>query len=232
MNYLNLFLFAVLPYVALFAFLLVSIQRYSKRGFSYSSLSSQFLENKVHFWGLVPFHYGILILLLGHLLLFLIPEQVLSWNRVPLRLYLLEAAGFIGGLFAMVGLVHIVARRFASDRNRTITTAADWIVLSVLLFQVGTGLFTAVFSRWGSSWFASSLSPYLMSLFTFKPNLAYVTPLPLLVKLHIIGAYLFFLLFPFTRLVHILVVPNPYLWRKPQMVRWYWHRKKRRSVEG
>ena len=51
-------LFAVLPYVAFFTFFLVTIQRYRQRTFSYSSLSSQFLENQKHFWGLVPFHFA------------------------------------------------------------------------------------------------------------------------------------------------------------------------------
>ena len=55
-HYLDQFLFVVLPYVAFFTFFLVSIQRYVARTFTYSSLSSQFLENQQHFWGLVPFH--------------------------------------------------------------------------------------------------------------------------------------------------------------------------------
>ena len=54
------FLFVALPYVCLFTFLLMTIYRYRQQSFSYSSLSSQFLENKQHFWAVVPFHYGIL----------------------------------------------------------------------------------------------------------------------------------------------------------------------------
>jgi nitrate reductase gamma subunit len=59
------------------------------------------------------------------------------------------------------------------------------------------------------------------SLAKLNPNLAAVSAMPLLVKLHIVNAYLVIGYFPFTRLVHVLVVPNPYLWRKPQVVRWY-----------
>ena len=66
-------------------------------------------------------------------------------------------------------------------------------------------------------------APYFWSLLTLNPDISYVTPMPWLVKLHIINAYLLILLFPFTRLVHVLVVPNPYLWRKPQVVRWAWN---------
>ncbi len=229
LDYFNLFWFAVLPYVALFTFLLVTIQRYTRRGFTYSSLSSQFLENKIHFWGLVPFHYGILTILFGHLLGFLIPRQVLLWNSDPLRLHILEVTAFIGGIFTLVGLVNIVIRRLVDPRAKVVTSTADWVVLSILLFQIGTGLFVAIFNSWGSSWFAASITPYFWSLLAFSPDIAFVTPMPMLVKLHIISAYFLILLFPFTRLVHVLVIPNPYLWRKPQLVRWYWDRKKIRT---
>ncbi len=231
-DYFNLFWFMALPYVALFTFFLVTILRYTRLGFTYSSLSSQFLENRFHFWALVPFHYGILTVLGGHIVAFLIPREVLAWNSQPLRLYFIEVAVFIGGIFTLVGLINIVLRRLTDPKAKMVTSVADWIVIGALIFQVGTGLYTAVFNSWGSSWFAASLSPYLWSIVKFSPDIAYVTPLPLVVKLHIIGAYAIILLFPFTRLVHILVVPNPYLWRKPQVVRWYWDRKTIRNVTG
>jgi nitrate reductase gamma subunit len=70
-HYLDELLFAILPYVAFFTFFLVTIERYRRGRYSYSSLSSQFLENRQHFWSLVPFHYGILAVLAGHILGFL-----------------------------------------------------------------------------------------------------------------------------------------------------------------
>jgi nitrate reductase gamma subunit len=74
---------------------------------------------------------------------------------------------------------------------------------------------------WGSSWFAIAVTPYLWSVATLNPNMAVVAVMPWMVKLHIINAFLVIGFFPFTRLVHILVAPNPYLWRRPQVVRWY-----------
>ncbi len=230
-DYFNILWFEILPYIAIFTFFLITIQRYTKKGFTYSSLSSQFLENDVHFWGMVPFHYGILFVLLGHIIGFLFPEKLLLWNSHPLRLYILEISAFVGGAFAFIGLLIIIFRRLTDVRAKVVTSTVDWIVLVFLLFLISTGLLTAIFERWGSSWFAASLAPYLWSLVSLNPELAYVTPMPLLVKLHIISAYLIILLFPFTRLVHILVVPNPYLWRKPQLVRWYWDRKRIRKPE-
>ena len=100
--YLDPLLFAVLPYMAFFTFFLGTIQRYRQRTFSYSSLSSQFLENQRHFWSLVPFHYGILIVIAGHLVAFLFPRELLAFNSVPIRLYILEVTALIFGLSSLV----------------------------------------------------------------------------------------------------------------------------------
>lgn len=226
MSYLDMLLFAVLPYLAVFTLIIISVLRYAKLGFTYSSLSSQFLENKQHFWGLVPFHYGILTVLAGHVIAFLIPREILWWNSKPARLYVLEVFALVAGVLALVGLVNILVRRLGSTKVRMTTSLADWFVLGLLLFSVVTGVYTALFYRWGSSWFASAMSPYLWSILRLSPDLSYIAPTPVLFKLHVVAAYLIVLLFPFTRLVHILVVPNPYLWRKPQLVRWYWNRKR------
>ena len=220
-GYLDGLLFGILPYVALFTFLLVTIQRYRGQAFTYSSLSSQFLENRQHFYGLVPFHYGILVVLTGHVVAFLLPAEFLWWNSRPLRLYVLESAALIFGILTLVGLLLIMMRRANTGKVRTVTTPADWIVLALLLFQVLGGIYVAIAYPWGSSWFASIASPYLWSLVRLAPDLTAIGALPLAVKLHIANAYLLVLVFPFTRLVHVLVIPNPYLWRRPQVVRWY-----------
>jgi len=217
---LDLFFFIVLPYTALAVFLLATINRYRTRPFTYSSLSSQFLENQQHFWVQVSFHYGILILLLGHLIAFLFPRQVLLWNSRPLRLYVLEISAFIFAVLTLVGLLGVILRRTAEAKVRVITSATDWILSGLLLFQVLTGIDVAVFYGWGSSWFAATLTPYLWSLLRLSPDIRAIAPLPWMVKVHIIGTWIILGFFPFTRLVHILVAPIPYLWRRPQVVRW------------
>jgi nitrate reductase gamma subunit len=213
--------FTVLPYMALFIFFLVTIQRYRSGSFSYSSLSSQFLENHQHFWGLVPFHYGILTVLAGHVVAFLIPRQILLWNSHPLRLYVLEITALIFGLLTLFGLGAAIVRRFTVSKVQIVTSLLDWILYGMLLFQVVTGIAVALFHPWGSSWFAASAAPYFWSILKLNPNLSYIAPMPWLVKIHMLNAYLVIGFFPFTRLVHVLVVPNPYLWRKPQVARWY-----------
>ncbi len=223
--------FGVLPYVSLAIFFLVTIRRYQLRTFSYSSLSSQFLENRQHFWGSVPFHYGVLLVLGGHLLCFLLPSTILSWNASPTRLAILEVTGLAFGLLTLVGLLVIVARRLGNNKIQRVTTFTDWVIYILLLTQVVTGIIVAVHVGWGSSWFATNLSPWLWSLLRLSPEVAYVAPLPLLVKVHIVNAFVLIGFFPFTRLVHILVVPNPYLWRKTQLVRWNWDRNRIRPTE-
>lgn len=229
---LDLVLFAALPYAAMLIFFVVTVQRYRQQSFSYSSLSSQFLENDRHFWALVPFHYGLLFVLLGHVVAFLIPSAVLAWNGSPLRLLILELSALVAGLMALVGLLNTVWRRHASRRVSVVTTRADWVLYLLLLFQLVTGLLVALLHNWGSSWFASNLAPYLWSLVKFNPDITYITPMPLLVKLHVIGSFALIAFFPFTRLVHVLVVPNQYLWRKTQVVRWYWDRRRIRDAEA
>lgn len=220
-NIINLLLYAVLPYVALFVFFLVTISRYRTRPFSYSSLSSQFLENHEHFFGLVSFHYGIMAVLLGHLAGLLIPRQILLWNSRPLRLYVLELTGLVFALLTLVGVLAVLHRRFVVIKARIVTSPADWVVLALLLVQVVSGIYVAVFRPWGSSWYATSAAPYLRSLFFFRPDISYLATMPWPVKLHLTGAWVIVAAFPFTRLVHALVAPVPFLWRKPEVVRWY-----------
>jgi nitrate reductase gamma subunit len=219
--FLDEILFIVLPYVVFSLFFLVSIYRYLRMPFTFSSLSSQFLESREHFWGMVPFHYGIIFVLTGHVVAFLIPRGVLAWNRRPVRLYVLEFSALSFGLLAVVGLLSAIIRRMTDHKARRVTSPVDWITLLTLLGQMLGGVYVALFHPWGSSWFAALVSPYLWSLVQFHPDISYIALLPLGVRLHIVGAYLLIGLSPFTRLVHILVIPNPYLWRRPQVVRWY-----------
>ncbi|MEX2116901.1 MAG: respiratory nitrate reductase subunit gamma [Bacteroidota bacterium] len=228
----DLLLFAVLPYIALTLFFVGTVVRYRKYGFSYSSLSSQFLENNHHFWGLIPFHYGILTVFAGHLIGFLIPRELLWWNSHPLRLYVLEVTGLVAAMLTIVGLTNMVMRRLSDPKIKTVTSISDWVLLLMLTLQIVSGTFVAIFYTWGSSWFATSAAPYLWGVLTFSPDITYIVAMPWIIKFHLVGAYVIIGAFPFTRLVHILVVPNQYLWRKPQVVRWLGSIKRRKRSIG
>lgn len=213
-------LFAVLPYLAILLLLLGSIYRYTYSGFQVSSLSSQFLESKQLFFGSRPFHWGIIFLFFGHLTAFLIPRAVLAWNKVPLRLYILEITAFAFGLMLLAGLILLIIRRFNTKSLYRVTSKMDIFVYVILLVQVITGLWTAYFYRWGSSWFAMVLTPYIRSVFAFNPDTIAVVQLPLMVQIHIVSAFILIGMIPFTRFMHFLVYPFAYLWRPYQQVIW------------
>lgn len=229
-NALNNFFLIALPYMALLIFVIGSVWRYKSTRFKFSSLSSQFLEGRQLFWGSVPFHMGMLFLVFGHLSAFLIPKAVLAWNSQPVRLIVLEVTAFIFAVAVLIGLVNLVYRRLTNPRIAVVTSKMDYVILSLLLLQVISGLWVAYNFRWGSSWFSSVLTPYLRSIFVFQPDVAAVAAMPWLVKAHIVGAYLIVLLIPFSRLVHFLVVPLDYIWRPYQQVIWYWQRKEIRKA--
>lgn len=222
----NYLLFVALPYAALAIFLIGSIYRYKNKGFTVSSISSQFLEGKKLFWGSQPFHWGLFFLFFGHLIAFLFPRAVVAWNGQPVRLLILEVSAFSFGLCAFLGIILLVHRRMTSRRVQIVTTKMDLVVFLVLLVQIISGLLVAYHSRWGSSWFAAFLTPYLRSLFVFDPQIdAIASVSSLSLKVHVISAFALIGLIPFTRFIHFLVYPVDYLWRSYQQVIWNWDRK-------
>ncbi|MCF8258914.1 MAG: respiratory nitrate reductase subunit gamma [Flavobacteriales bacterium] len=222
---LNTLVFAALPYVALAIFLIGSIYRYLNRGYQVSSLSSEFLERKKLFWGSQPFHYGLLVLFFGHLIAFLFPRTLLAWNGQPMRLLILEYSSFAFGLAALLGLLLLIKRRLGNKRILVVSNKMDMLVYTVLIAQIVSGLSVAFFVRWGSSWFASSVTPYLKSLFALNPDIAAVSAMPWLIQIHIISAFIIIAIIPFTRFVHFLVAPVDYMWRGYQLVIWNYGRR-------
>jgi nitrate reductase gamma subunit len=230
MTSLDYFFFSAYPYVVVIVFLVGVIYRYNQKGFQITSLSAQFLESKKGFWGTVPFHWGILMIFLGHMVAFLLPNTVLAWNSDPVRLIAHEGVSFAFAVAVVVGLVGLILRRFLDPRLRVVTTRMDYFVEFVLLAQVLLGCWIALGYRWGSSWFAADLSPYLWSIIKLNPQTEAVVALPLVIKAHIVGAFSILLIFPFTRLMHMLVAPIHYIWRPYQVVIWYWDKKRVRQA--
>lgn len=227
---LNSVMFAVFPYVAIAIFIVGSIYRYKNKGFKVSSLSTQFLEGKKLFWGSQPFHWGLLVLFLGHLIAFLFPKTLIAFNGHPVRLLILEITSFAFGLSALLGLILLIRRRLTTQRLTVVANKMDMLVYVTLFVQIVSGLGIALFARWGSTWFASSLTPYLRSVFAFNPDLNVVNAMPWFVQIHIISAFFIIAIIPFTRFMHFLVAPIDYIWRDYQLVIWNWNKKKIRKT--
>lgn len=225
----NYFFFIGLPYAALVIMIVGSAFRYFNFGFKVSSLSSQFLEGRELFYGSQPFHWGLVFLFFGHLIAFLFPRSVIAWNSMPWRLLILEISAFGFGILAFVGLVLLILRRIRNKRLHMVTSYMDIVVYLILSVQIITGLWVAFTARWGSAWFASVLSPYLESIFTFNPDIKAVSELPFIVKMHLVSAFTMIAIIPFTRFMHFLVFPFSYIWRSYQYVIWNWDRTKIRT---
>jgi len=217
------FLFGVFPYIALTIGIAGTIYRYNSNRYSWSSQSSQFLENKTLFYGSVPWHYGIVIILLMHILVAIFPGVLLAWNANTTRLYALELSGLALGFLALFGLLVLIYRRLTNSRIRAVTTSWDILVLIILIIQVLTGVGNAIFYKWGSNWYAAAAVPWIWSILTFRPDASMVATLPLNTKIHIFNALIFIGLIPFTRFVHFLAFIGPlkYISRSYQLVRWY-----------
>ena len=163
--------------------------------------------------------------------MFLLPDGVLLWNSNPTRLITHEIIAFTFGMVAFVGLLALIIRRLLNARLRVVTSRMDLVIELLLLGQIYLGCAIALGYRWGSSWFAADLSPYLWSIFKLNPEISAVSALPFTIQLHIIGAFTILLLVPFSRLVHFLVAPVHYIWRPYQVVIWYWDKRRIRRAD-
>lgn len=226
MNLINNFLFSFFPYLAVFIFIFGSVYRYLNIQHSYSSLSSQFLEKKMLFFSSIPFHFGILVMILFHLCAFIFPDFVINFLRTPEKLIFFETLGLIFGISVFFGIFFFLIRRFNNKRLQMVTTKLDVVIELVLLIQIFLGCLIAIEFRWGSIWFASSLSPYLWSLINFNPSLDIILNMNFFIKSHVFLAFFILFLFPFGRLVHFFVAPFHYIFRSNQIVRWNIDKKK------
>lgn len=224
----NIVLFIVLPYVAAAVFLVGTVVRFRKASYSFSSLSSQFLEGEHHFWALTAFHYGIVVTLVGHVLGLMSPPTWHLWNATPLRMHTVGLIALTSGLVALLGMGMIVRRRVLLPMVRSVTTSADIIILALIAFQIISGVYVSLTRPWAVAWFEALVGPYVRSMVLLQPDMSYVAAMPLAVKVHMVNACVIIAVFPFTRLVHMLVAPIPYAWRKAQVARWV---KPRRAVQ-
>lgn len=214
----SVMLFVVLPYAALALAIIVTVLRWREAPFSISSLSTQLLENRKLFWGSIPFHWGIIFILTGHIFVLFLPSAVDWWNGVPVRLYALEITGVALGLWTLFGLVVLTYRRFSVAKIRVVTTPMDIVVIAVLLVQVISGLSVAIGLRFGAAWATGVVVPYIWSLVVLQPRPELISPFSVVLQIHVVAFWVFLAIFPFTRLVHILTYPIMYLTRPWQKV--------------
>ena len=222
----NTVLFGLYPYLALLVCLIGCWVRYDREQYSWKAGSSQLLRSKDMRLASNAFHIGILAVLAGHLVGLLTPESV--YHHVISTPNKQLMAMIFGGLFGMlcfVGLTFLIYRRFTDERVKASSSFADNMVLVLLYIQLILGLSTIVASTGhldGSVMLR--LAGWAQSIVTLQPMqaAAAIEPVSLVYKLHVFLGMTLFLVFPFTRLVHIvsgLAMPVKYLRRNYQIVR-------------
>lgn len=219
------FLFRILfiwyPYVCLTVFLLGSLIRFDREPYTWRASSSQILRKRQLAWGSNLFHFGILFLLFGHTVGLLTPTSLYTLViTVEQKQLIAIAAGGIAGSVCFVGLTMLLHRRLFDARIRATSTAMDIAVLAALWLQLCLGLITLPYSLSHSDGSVMLvLSHWAQGILTLHPvDAATLQGLAWPYLLHLVLGMTIFLIFPFSRLVHIWSAPVWYLGRRGYQV--------------
>lgn len=211
------FFFGIYPYIALSVLVIGSIARYERDPFTWKSSSSQLLRRKQLMIGSVLFHVGILVIFIGHLFGLLTPIWIFDALGIShgAKQVLAIVAGGIAGIFALVGGLMLLHRRLMDPRVRATSSLADTGILILLMAQLVLGLGTILVSlQHLDGHEMTKFMSWAQGIFTFQADAAAeITDVSWLFKLHLVLGLTIFLVFPFTRLVHMLSAPVRYLWR-------------------
>jgi len=224
MNTLYNFLFVVYPYICLAVFLMGSLARFDRDQYTWKSDSSQLLRAKQLRWGSNLFHFGILFLFLGHLFGQLTPHAVyeLFITAQQKQLLAVVAGGVAGGL-CFIGLTMLLHRRLFDPRIRFTSHRTDLAVLIILWVQLTIGLATLPTSlhHVNDPKTMLTLANYLQGIATFRPDASQLVGIEWHFLVHMLLGMTIFLLFPFSRLVHVWsgLATVVYLFRPYQLVR-------------
>lgn len=223
-NYLNQFLFGYYPYVCLAVFAIGSILRFEHGQYSWRSGSSQLLRRKQLVAGSILFHVGILIIFVGHFVGLLTPIAVFDALGIShgAKQLLAIVAGGLAGLICLVGIALLSHRRLFDARIRATSSFGDTAILLILFAQLLLGLATIPVSmRHLDGHEMTKFMAWAQRILTFRSGAAeLVADAHPIFKAHLTLGLTIFLVFPFTRLVHILSAPVWYLGRRGyQLVR-------------
>jgi len=223
-SFLHEFTFGLYPYVALSVFFLGSLARFEESQYTWKSDSSQLLRRRQLRLGSNLFHFGILVVFFGHLFGFLLPESISEHFMTPAQhLWLSMAGGGVAGLVSLAGLTILIHRRIAEPRIDAITRKWDIAIAVILWVQLALGMWTvyAATDHLDGSMFVR-LVAYVQGIVLFRAhNADLLIGVPWVYRAHIALGLTIFLVFPFTRMVHIWsgFATVYYLIRPAQIVR-------------
>jgi nitrate reductase gamma subunit len=215
--YFNTLLFGIYPYIALAVLALGSIIRYDREPYTWRSGSSQLLRRRQLMVGSVLFHVGVLVIFFGHLGGLLTPIWIFDALGIShgAKQLLAVIAGGIAGIMAIVGATLLVHRRLFDARVRAASSTSDTLIIVLLWLQLALGLATIPISLGHLDGHEMvRFMSWAQGIFTFDPAASsYIAGTHPIFQLHLFLGLTILLLFPFTRLVHMLSVPVRYLWR-------------------
>jgi len=215
-------LFGIYPYIALSVFLVGSLVRFDTDQYGWRSKSSQLLRRKQLVVGSILFHVGILGILLGHGVGLLTPVAVFEFFGIShgFKQMMAIVVGGICGTACFIGLVMLVHRRLFDSRIRRTSSFSDIAVLLLLFAQLSLGMLTIPLSlgHLDGAMMVKFMN-YVQGIVTLRAEPSLIAGVPLIFKLHIFLGFTIFLIFPFTRLVHVWSAPVGYLFRNYQVVR-------------
>ena len=215
--YVNSLLFGIYPYLALTVLIVGTVVRYDREPYTWRSGSSQLLRRRQLIWGSVLFHLGVLVIFAGHVVGLLTPIAIFDAIGIShgAKQILAMAAGGIAGVIAIVGATLLVHRRLFDARVRAASSTSDTLVIILLWIQLALGLMTIpVSAQHLDGHEMVKFMSWAQGIFTFDPSAsAFVADAAPVFKLHLFLGLTILLIFPFTRLVHMLSAPVRYLWR-------------------
>ena len=223
MSYLNTFLFGYYPYIAISVFFIASLARYDRDQYTWRTGSSQLLRAKDLRVGSNWVHVGILLLFVGHFIGLLTPPDVyhsLGVSTSAKQILAVIAGGIFGGI-CFKGIYILIRRRLTDPRIRATSSRMDIFILLLIAAQLVLGLVTLPISLYhydGANMLL--LSEWAQRIVTFRSGAAdQISEIGFIFKLHLFLGMTLFLVFPFSRLVHVWSVPLGYVTRPYQVVR-------------
>ncbi|MBL8275916.1 respiratory nitrate reductase subunit gamma [Variovorax gossypii] len=223
MNALHNFLFVVYPYICLAVFFMGSLARFDRDQYTWKSDSSQMLRSRGMKWASNLFHGGILFLFVGHTVGMLTPHAVYESFISPANKQMLAiVAGGVAGTACFIGLTMLIWRRMTDPRIRLTSHRTDLAILWILWIQLSLGLITLPFSLSHSDGSVMLiLSDWAQRIVVLNPDASGLVGLAWPYKVHMVLGMTIFLLFPFSRLVHVWsgLASIFYVFRPYQVVR-------------
>ncbi len=219
---LNSALFGIYPYIALAVLVIGSIIRYDREPYSWRAGSSQLLRRRQLVLGSILFHVGVLVIFFGHLVGLLTPIGIFDALGIShgAKQLLAVIAGGIAGLIALIGASLLLHRRLFDARIRSTTSFSDMAILLMLYAQLLLGVGSiAVSMQHLDGHEMTKFMSWAQGIFTFQPNVAdHVADVHWIFKAHLVLGLTIFLVFPFTRLVHMFSAPVRYIFRQGYQV--------------